>query len=386
MKISFAVSIAVGCLGTEGVAISAITGTNASNIRGRCDQKPQGPSYGDNKCRCVGMDNLKGFYATQVNYHHVQYLAETGASCEAWDNGKHPACQDSVPPQWCSQKWCYVDPCSCNIDELPKATEAGITYQGNPAYWSYATCGGMDFFSQEVEGACVNQKIAADCAKQSKCAWDGKQCAGKEILETCKDSASKDAADFGEEDCRCVGLGGKEVGKAFMHIDDERMVQYPADIGSTCKAWEADVHPDCMKEGDKPSWCSKKWCFVDPCKCKTKAPPKAVMPANKYMRFQGKTAYFSYNTCGNEDSWSASHKGMYCPEQKTKEECSKLSKCAWTGKECLGKALAEICEKQESTGMMGVEAPLPEDLRSSSVIAVPLKSLIAVLGAAIWTK
>lgn len=373
---NLAAVVFLGFYAANSVALNTILGANMSRFRGSCEHNPQGPSYGNNKCRCIGVDNLKGYYAAQVQYHHVQYNAETGASCEAWDQGKDPRCQGSVPPQWCSQKWCYVDPCSCDLDVLPKQTVTGVEYQGTPAYWSYATCGGTDFFSETNEGACVNQKTEGDCGKQSKCAWDGKQCAGKEIVKTCKENAKKDESVYGEEDCRCIGLGGKDIGKAFMYMDEKNILTYSPNVGATCQAWESTTHPDCLKDGDKPSWCSEKWCFVDPCKCKTKSPPKAVMPSNRHMRFQGKTAYWSYATCGSTDSWSSQHKDKYCVHQETEAACAKLSKCAWNGKECLGRALVDLCEKQESSGVLGVEAP---DAYSGASSIMAMNALLLAL-------
>jgi len=377
MMQNLAIVLGLGLLTTQTAAISAFLGSNGTQLQVSCAKKnPNSVSYGKDKCRCIGIDNLKGYYASQENFHHVQRTAETGASCSAWDKGMHPECLGTVKPGWCSQEWCYVDPCSCDLDVLPKQTVVGITYQGMPAYWSYNTCGSTDFYSQTMVGAadaCVNQKDKATCSKQSKCAWDGKQCGGKEILETCKALAKKDEAVYGQEDCRCVGLGSKDAGKAFMHINEK--VSYDINVGSTCHAWESDSHPDCLKDGDKPSWCSAKWCFVDPCKCKTATPPKAVMPANRYMRFQGKTAYWTYATCGSEDTWSSTHKGMYCAERKTEAKCVELSKCAWNGKSCLGKALVEICAKQEETGVLGMETPL----QSGSVSLQSFKALILVL-------
>jgi len=378
MMQSLVIAVWLGLV-TESTGMSAIVGMNMSHLRGGGSESSDS-AVGKNSCRCIGIDNMKGYYATQVNFHHVQYPAETGASCNAWDKGGHPECKGKLPPQWCDQKWCYVDPCSCELDVLPKQSEAGVKYQGNAAYWSYVTCGGTDFFSSEKKGACVNQKSQGECDQESKCAWDGKQCGGKEVVETCKAAEKKDAAVHGEEDCRCVGLDGRDVGKAFMHINEKDMVAYSANVGSTCSAWESDVHPDCLKDGEKPAWCDAKWCFVDPCKCKTKVAPKAVADYNGAMRFQGKTSYWSYATCGSKDSWSTDQKGEYCPTQKSEAACSKLSKCSWNGKECLGKALVEICAKQEETGILGVEAPLPEALQSSALSLVPLKTLLVLLG------
>lgn len=351
---------------------------NASNLRA---VPGKGTSYGKDACRCIGIDNMKGYYATQELFHHVQRPLETGASCGAWEKGKHPKCKDAVPPQWCSQEWCYVDPCSCNLDVLPKATKVGVEYQGSPAYWSYNTCGGTDFFSAEFEDSCINQKSEGDCKKLDKCAWNGKQCGGKEVLETCKKATTKDEAVVGKEDCRCIGIGGKNTGKAFMYMNDKDLISYSPNVGATCGAWEQKSHPDCQKDGDKPAWCEANWCFVDPCKCKTAVAPSAVMPSNRFMRFQGKTAYFSYDTCGSKDSWTTSHKGKYCKEQKTESDCKKLDKCAWNGKDCLGKALVDICAKQESSGVLGMESPLESAAHSLFPLMAFFASFAAFVGA-----
>jgi hypothetical protein len=230
---------------------------------------------------------------------------------------------------------------------------SGNKFRGQPAYYSYATCGFQDLFTGSNEHSCVNQKSSENCAMYEECAWDGKLCNEKGVVASC--SASKGHADYGEDDCACVGLHGRDVGKAFMYIDDETMVQYDANVGSSCHDWEMDAHPECKKDGEKPSWCSSKWCFVDPCKCKAKTPPRVVMDANSHMQFQGKVAFWSYDTCGNEDTWTSSHKGMYCVTQKTEEDCKKMKKCAWSGTECLGKALVDVCEMQKETGELGYD-------------------------------
>merc|ERR1719217_1918567 len=51
-----------------------------------------------------------------------------------------------------------------------------------------------------------------------------------------------------------------------MYMDEKNLLTYSPNVGATCQAWESTTHPDCLKDGDKPSWCSEKWCFVDPCK------------------------------------------------------------------------------------------------------------------------
>jgi len=378
MMQSLVLPLWLGLFAARNFAMAAVLGNNATRLRS-CKQNPRQTSYGKDACPCVGIDNLKGYYATQEKFIHVQRAAETGASCEAWDEGKHPECRGSVTPQWCKQSWCYIDPCNCNIDVLPKMSTAGVEFQGSSAYWSYNTCGSMDFYSAELPEACINQKSEGGCSKNAKCAWDGKQCGGKEAVKACKGAAAKDASTYGAEDCRCIGLSGKPVGKAFMFVNKKDLAAYPPDVGSTCQAWEETAHPECKKDGPKPSWCTSKWCFVDPCKCKSATPPKTVMGANKAMRFQGKTAYWSYETCGSKDTWSSASPELYCVSKKSAAACSTMDKCAWNGKECLGKALVETCQKQRETGVLGMEGPLATDSGAQGRQA--LVALLAVLGA-----
>jgi len=379
-----AIALLLGDLSVEAVAVVAKVERNSSILRGPGDITKGAffeSLYGNNKCRCIGIDNLKGYYATNLGYHHVQYPQEAGASCAAWDKTADKRCEGPFPPKWCSQKWCYVDPCSCDLDILPKQTEAGVEYQGSPAYWSYATCGGTDFFSDSVKGACVNQKTEGDCTKQSKCAWNGKQCGGKEVIKTCKEAAKKDESVHGEEDCRCIGLGGKDVGKAFLYMNGQDLLRYPSNVGSTCQAWEGAAHPDCLKDGEKPSFCTQKWCFVDPCKCKTKVPPKAVMKSNRHMRFQGKTAYWSSGTCGSTDHWSSKFQGDSCASLSTEASCSANADCAWTGKECWQKDIHQMCNSQAATGMIEAMPAVPGGSH-----AVKLSTLMFLpFAAAFWS-
>jgi len=311
--------------------------------------------YGKDKCKCVGIDNQKGSFS-MVDYmtpvskstpkENISYPIEVGASCGAWEDfkgSKLRICSGDDQPEWCFQKWCYVDPCSCDLEIPPKPTGSGITFQGAPAYWSYDTCGGKNSYSAGQKKACVNQKEEKDCAELSKCAWDGSKCLGKELVGACKAVGKLDEAVHGQDDCRCIGHASKH-GIAKMSINDTHVVDYSANVGGKCGAWEQEAHPACKVEGKKPGWCSKKWCWVDPCKCKTSVPPKATMQANSHLKFQGIIAHWSYATCGSEDQWSADSENKYCHTQKDSTSCLDLKHCAWTtDKKCLEKEVAEFC-------------------------------------------
>jgi len=293
-------------------------------------------SYGSEQCPCVGIDELEGDTMALVKKgeKRVPYAADLGARCEAWDSSDHPKCSGDSGESWCEQKWCYVDPCNCDIPVLPKPASyiPGAEYQGKPVFFSYATCGGADSYT----------------GKENK--NNGKT--AKLIEKTC--AIDVDAKKWGEEDCRCVGIG-PQPGTTKVNIKD-KMVDFPADTGATCTAWEQDNHPDCQGD-DAPDWCSKAWCYVDPCKCKLAVSPKtsSYLPEGNY---QGKPVYYSYATCGSDDSYSAGDKKA-CVNQKTTKGCAKFDKCAWTGTECLGKELVTVCGKDEVPAKSGAFSFVP---------------------------
>jgi hypothetical protein len=101
------------------------------------------------------------------------------------------------------------------------------------------------------------------------------------------------------------------------------------------------------------------------------------MEANSAMRFQGKTAYWSYATCGSVNEWSTNMKSKYCVSQTTESGCTAMKKCTWTEGKCLGKAFVEICAKQKETGVLGVEV---FETKSSAFAITPLAALLAVAG------
>lgn len=281
------------------MAISFLSISNATDIQRVRLQ------HGRGACPCVGIDNLQGHYTATLDGHVVKYPAETGSSCGAWENGRHPDCQND-PAEWCRQRWCYIDPCNCNLEILPKLSKTGVKYQGMPAYWSYDTCGSEDKYTKTAPAdACSTKTSYGECTKLAKCGWDGKRCSGKELVSSCKAGSEIDEITYGQADCRCVGLTGRN-GQAKMHLNAKEQAIYSVNVGGTCAAWEQDVAPECLQSGEKPAWCFAKWCFVDPCKCRAKVTPKALSKANKDLKFNGRIAYRSYSTCGSEDSWSTS--------------------------------------------------------------------------------
>jgi len=378
-----ALLVALGATPCAAVAHSGSLSLRAVHLDSKA--RALGGLYGSAKCPCVGLDNVKGAVTADCSGTKIVYPAEFGASCGAWEQDRHPDCElgtdrnftrDGEVPAWCDQPWCYVDPCKCEIPDVPVVSQclADSTWQDHPVYYSYATCGGTDAWTASKHGeACVMQKTEAECTKREKCGWDGKRCAGKEVLGVC--DKKLDAAKFGAEDCKCVGID-KLDGTIEGDVGDGKKLAFPADYGATCKAWETEHYPGCQGE-NPPKWCDKAWCWVDPCSCGQAEPPKVSAGwIGKDVKSQGgKTLYYSYTTCGSEDLFTEKYNKEACVNQKSPAECQAMGgKCAWTGTRCLGRELAETCHASGSAAY-----DLNSLLRSGASAATPLAAAALLL-------
>eukprot|EP00438_Fugacium_kawagutii_P024900 Skav236048 [mRNA] locus=scaffold2566:11128:19466:+ [translate_table: standard] len=104
--------------------------------------------------------------------------------------------------------------------------------------------------------------------------------------------ASPNVSRYGSGACPCIGFDNLE-GEAVTLIDG-KMVKYPADLGSSCDAWDAGVHPDCTKAGGE--WCKQPWCYVDPRQCKLDVLPtmSTYMPTARCYKHM--PLFYSYST------------------------------------------------------------------------------------------
>lgn len=281
-------------------------------------------NYGEGKCPCVGFDNVEGTTDVTIDGGKVSYPADLGARCEAWDADTAPACKGGNSESWCSQQWCYVDPCKCDIPVIPKISAylPDSQYQGKPVYYSYSTCGGEDTYTEKHhKKACVNQATEEACNGNKKCAWNDKQkkCAGAAITGYCMKPLPVNM--WGENDCRCVGIDN-QPGTTKVDFGGGKKGDYPADVGATCDQWDLNRNPDCTGDDKKP-WCYDRWCYVDPCSCEHQTPPKQ----SNYLpdgTFQGKPVFYSYATCGTEDQYTGTHRTKY--KKRQAEVCNS----AWT--------------------------------------------------------
>jgi len=284
--------------------------------------------FGAPSCPCVAIDNITGNTVVMVNSTtKAYYPADLGAHCSAWDDDREPlSCKQGQKPGknhgWCAQEWCFVDPCNCNIDVEPKTSSYlpdGV-YQGKPIYYSYATCAGKDTWNDE-------QEVKMKTADKSLCK-----------------KHSNDSNNWGKDDCKCIGING-ETGSTNFSLDG-RNVPFPADAGTSCKAWDLESNPSCSAHTSEiPIWCAQKWCYIDPCSCSLPEVPKV----SSYLRdasHDGRTIYYSYDTCGSADHWTAKHSKNACVNQKSSAACMKQDTCGWNVEKglCVGKELIDDCK------------------------------------------
>jgi len=145
----------------------------AKDLKATCAVKVDSAKWGEDTCRCIGLEPQSGTTKVAIKGKMEKFPADTGANCQKWEEDRHPDCKGKSPPDWCSEAWCYVDPCSCKLATPPKTSSylPDANYQGKPIYFSYATCGGED------KGWTTESKTG-----------------GKELESVCKAKAAESAA------------------------------------------------------------------------------------------------------------------------------------------------------------------------------------------------
>jgi len=140
----------------------------------------------------------------------VQFPADLGAQCAAWDDGYHPRCENGETGPWCGESWCYVDPCNCDLPASPTRSEylPDGEHQGKPVHFSYATCDSVDTWTK---GHAVSMRV--------------------DLAEVC--SKRQDEEVWGKRGCRCVGIS-ERPGATEVEFGQD-LVAYPAGLGAKCE-------------------------------------------------------------------------------------------------------------------------------------------------------
>lgn len=157
------------------------------------------------------------------------------------------------------------------------------------------------------------------------------------------------ASSPGHTDCPCVTMPESPGGTWPTGTKKNgTTVEYSSDTGSSCKAWDKTQDATCKAKG-APSWCQKKWCWVDPCSCGlTPIPKRSSYFPN--ARKNGRPVYYSYTTCGDADEFTEDYHRAACPNQDTEAKCTALKNdddstaCHWNSAgACIGKELEGEC-------------------------------------------
>lgn len=158
------------------------------------------PSEGQDGCKCymAGLyegrsSTIEGHYEFEVRGVKVEYPKAVGGYCGAWDQGIHPRCKGDDQAEWCHRRWCFVDPCTCNLATPPKhSAMKGVEKLagGHPVYYSYATCGEKDTRTAETNAdACAVQVDKEACHAHEKCGWSHHgghgHCLHRELHDAC---------------------------------------------------------------------------------------------------------------------------------------------------------------------------------------------------------
>lgn len=147
---------------------------------------------GNSHCPCVGPASLTYSNVNGTAGGSIMPVLDEGTNCAAWDLRSDECKNESTAPEWCYQRWCYVDPCNCNLPTPPKLSPhfRGALINGHQLYYSYETCGSPDLFTETLESACTNHETKSTCLSlgTDRCAWAGPEtgCLGKELVTGCE--------------------------------------------------------------------------------------------------------------------------------------------------------------------------------------------------------
>jgi len=312
--------------------------------------------YGSTSCPCIGFDRLQGETLVDLgDGMRANYPSDFGATCSAWDDGRHPECTQGPKTgevaDWCKQPWCYVDVCDCNPAMSPEICSymPHATYLAKPLHRSYLTCisveqSAMAAASSTTISSSGDERLLAACDLS---AVDGSSNTAEKMTV---DEESSPTLDIGASACRCIGFAHRE-GHIRVPIKGE-FVDFPAELGGSCKAWDLGYHPACRPQAGGeplPDWCTQAWCFVTPLHCTLDVAPEVSLYVPQ-VNFRGEPVYYSYATCGRErviedvsamaaenqlDENSPEEQDQQpddteaCLVQKTKKDCLALKGCKW---------------------------------------------------------
>jgi len=299
--------------------------------------------------------------------------SEYGTFCSTWDMGTSAlftklcnAGVDTADNGWCRMPWCYVDPCSCDLDDVYRPSRLEVSSDMLALSWkTCSTCslrglaGNRKTIAQrksecedqvfgclwdiasvscvvdetkmvKAKATCRSAETSLACNSDANCMWDGQLCISRaSVLGASSLTAATAQCPRlvgGAAGCKCISpnehasKNGKELpfvtqaDGTLRHIGaDGTETILPSDFGSYCSAWDSGA------TSIFPQDSADTWCFVDPCTCSA----SDVLPANAAFKqpngFQkaDQVVAVSTMTCAQ------------CPGRINQRACEAHSQCVW---------------------------------------------------------
>lgn len=193
---------------------------------------------------------------------------------------------------------------------------------------------------------CVQVQSARDSDEDKNAPNRGTQELAAGVADEDKDLVQEKHADAldaddtknnGKPTCPCMGFMNY-AGTVNASFTPEVETEVPAEFASYCSAWDS-YHPGCKTSPQ--DWCTKMWCYVDPCDCEggEDAVIALYFPSTT---FKGRNLYFSYSTCGATDTFTAKYRGDTACRNKDLTQCAaEPDKCIEYQGQCVGKELGQ---------------------------------------------
>jgi len=164
----------------------------------------------------------------------------------------------------------------------------------------------------------------------------------------------------GHAACPCISLdvGSRNSSTGTMVTVGERNIIYAGNLNSGgCQAWDEGLYPGSCDSAEPEAWCSKKWCFVDPCQCSIARQISTYF--GNTVSYKGNAPYYSYATCDARDLFSGST-SIQCGMVQEQMKCLALPACKWEDNVCQDQGLQ--C-KSEAAAL-----EITEDKPSKSIV------------------
>jgi len=173
-----AFTASAACTAEDECAYSAgACGADASRVSAPRNASGCGETTGATSCPCInsnGQTPVNGKLITdKPGFKDHQYPIDYGKQCTPHAEPGQPGCQGNYPQGWCSNPFCYVDPCNCNDPLIGLSDYFTRTTSGKPLYYSYATCGNSDGYNTLKCPAITTSNL---CNADDECTWSGGAC------------------------------------------------------------------------------------------------------------------------------------------------------------------------------------------------------------------